>query len=274
MDALTVSALGMFTKLLPLAAVFAALAIAVKRGSIWSALKRARRESEVNIGLVIMNYVILAAFFGSAMAWWSNAMAVSADLARFWTGSAPIFTLAVTLLVGELVIYWRHRIEHLPFLWPMHAVHHSDQTMTWLALLRKHPLAYVLALFADVAPLLLLGLPIWAIAVCAIARTWWGHFIHADVPWTLGVAGKWLISPAAHRLHHIDNLELCGSNYGGMLTIWDRVFGTYVDPAPYVNCRTGVDGGSRGLLGEIARPFAIWFRPRQGDQAPERASQP
>jgi sterol desaturase/sphingolipid hydroxylase (fatty acid hydroxylase superfamily) len=145
--------------------------------------------------------------------------------------------------------------------------------MTWLALLRKHPLAYLLALFVDTVPLLLLGLPVWAIAACALVRSSWGYFIHADVPWTLGPLGKWFIAPAAHRLHHIDDLELCGSNYGGVLTLWDRLFGTWIDPAPYVGCRTGVDGGSRGFLGEVARPFEAWAgrRPVDAPQGPAEA---
>ncbi|GAA4040200.1 sterol desaturase family protein [Parerythrobacter jejuensis] len=271
MDVLAATTLAVIAKLAPMAVLFAMLALVVKRGAVWDALKRSRHESEVNLGLVIINYVILAAFFASAAAWWADALVVSETLAAFWAGATPVLTLVVTLLLGEFVIYWRHRIEHLPALWPMHAVHHSDEAMTWLALLRKHPLAYILALFVDTAPLLLLGLPVWAIAACALVRAWWGHFIHADVPWTLGPVGKWLISPAAHRLHHIDDLQLCGSNYGGVLTLWDRLFGTYIDPAPYVNCRTGVDGGSRGLVGEIARPFEAWAGTRRADTTTKAA---
>ena len=104
------------------------------------------------------------------------------------------------------------------------------------------------------------------IALAAVIRSWWGFFIHADLPWTLGPLGKVLMSPAAHRLHHIDDLVLCGANYGNTLTLWDRLFGTYVDPQPYLNCATGVCGGSRGLVGELARPFV-----RDSHLVPENA---
>lgn len=271
METLATTALVLCLKLAPLAVLFGLLALATKRGAIVEALKRSRRETETNLALVVINYVLLASFFASAAAWWAQSMAASDSLIAFWAGVNPLLVLVVTLLLGEFVIYWRHRSEHLPMLWPMHAVHHSDGAMTWLALLRKHPLAYLLALFVDTAPLLLLGLPVWAIAAVALARAWWGHFIHADVPWTLGVVGKWLISPAAHRLHHINDFELCGSNYGGMLTLWDRLFGTYIDPAPYVDCSTGVDGGSRGLVGEVARPFEAWSGSRAVDAPTETA---
>lgn len=263
------TAFGLLQTLAMLAAFFGVLALAVKRRAIVAALRRSRSETETNLALVAINYVLLATFFSGAAAWWQKSMAASDTLADFWGGLNPVWVLVVTMLAGEFVIYWRHRIEHHPLLWPVHAVHHSDEAMTWLALLRKHPLAYLLALFVDIAPLLLLGLPVWAIAACAFARNLWGYAIHADLPWTLGPLGKWIISPAAHRLHHIDDLALCGSNYGGVLTLWDRVFGTWIDPAPYLNCRTGVDGGSRGFLGEVARPFEAWAGSRAVDAPSE-----
>lgn len=271
MDAFVATTTGVMRDLLPVAVVFGVLAYVVKRDAFMDAFRRSRRETETNLALLVVNYILLATFLASASLWWAQRLALSDTLVAFWAGAPAIVVLAVTLLMSEFVIYWRHRLEHIPLLWPIHAVHHSDETMTWLALIRKHPLAYVLALFFDTAPLLLLGIPVWAIAVVAVVRTWWGYFIHADVPWTLGRAGKWIISPAAHRLHHIDDLELCGSNYGGILTLWDRLFGTYIDPAPYVNCSTGVDGGSRGVMGEIARPFEAWSGRRAVDAPQEPA---
>ena len=257
--------------LVPLAALFGLLALLLKRGAIMAALRQVRRETETNLALIAFNYILMATFFAGIAAWWEGGMAKIAILADFWAGTNAAIVLAATMLVGEFVVYWRHRIEHSPLLWPMHAVHQSDEAMTWLALLRKHPLAYLLALFVDSAPLLLLGLPIWAIAACALVRSGWGYFIHADLPWTLGPLGRWVISPAAHRLHHIDDIELCGSNYGGVLTLWDRLFGTWIDPAPYLDCRTGVDGGSRGFLGEVARPFEAWAGSRPVDAPRETA---
>lgn len=271
MDAIVATTIGVLKTVLPMAVIFGALAYVVKRDAVLEALRRSRRETETNLALLVVNYILLATFFASASVWWAKSLAISDTLLAFWAATPAIVVLAVTLLLSEFVIYWRHRLEHVPLLWPVHAVHHSDETMTWLALLRKHPLAYLLALFVDSAPLLLLGIPVWAIATVAVVRGWWGYFIHADVPWTLGPVGNWIISPAAHRLHHIDDLELCGSNYGGVLTLWDRLFGTYIDPAPYVNCTTGVDGGSRGVMGEIARPFEAWTGRRAVDAPQEPA---
>ena len=116
----------------------------------------------------------------------------------------------------------------------------------------------------DVWLLFLLGFPQWAVAGAIFLRSWWGFFIHADVPWTLGALGKVLISPAAHRLHHIRDEALMGANFGNTVTLWDRLFGTYVDPAGHLDCETGIAEGTRGLLGELGRPFERRYWPGKG----------
>jgi sterol desaturase/sphingolipid hydroxylase (fatty acid hydroxylase superfamily) len=118
---------------------------------------------------------------------------------------------------------------------------------------------------------LLLGLPYGAIAVAFLVRAWWGYFIHADVPWTLGPLGKVLISPAAHRLHHIRDEALMGANYGNTVTLWDKLFGTYVDPAPYLGCETGIAEGTRDFWGELVRPFEARYWKGSAQAAAEPA---
>lgn len=255
MQAWAQSTYDLARELAPVLGVFAPLAVLVKRRAIIDAVRRAHRETLTNIGLVALNSVFLAPFILLPKVWLEAQVSLFPGLANMWdTAPAALAGLAAFLL-AELTIYWRHRLEHHRWWWPIHAVHHSDETITWLTLLRKHPLAKLLSAVVDHLPLLLLGLPLWTIALAAVIRSWWGFFIHADVPWTLGPLSKVLMSPAAHRLHHIDDLEQCGANYGNTLTLWDRLFGTYTDPAPYLNCRTGVCGGSRGLVGELVRPF-------------------
>ncbi len=242
-------------ELAPVLGVFALLAVLVKRRAIVGALRRSHRETLTNIGLVALNGVFLAPFILFPADWLNAQIGLLPSLEQLWNAAPPMVAALVALLLAEFTVYWRHRLEHHRWWWPIHAVHHSDEAITWLTLLRKHPLAKLLAAIVDHLPLVLLGLPLWAIALAALIRSWWGFFIHADLPWTLGPLGRWLMSPAAHRLHHIDDLEMCGANYGNTLTLWDRLFGTYTDPAPYLNCKTGVCGGSRGLVGELARPF-------------------
>ncbi len=251
---------GVFATLWPLAIAFAALAALTKRRRLWAAVRGCRREAVTNLGLVLVNYIILAPIMAVPVAAVAAALPVSPAMQAAWRALPEPLTLIAALLLIEFGAYWRHRLEHDPALWRFHATHHADEHIHWLTVLRKHPVGKFIEMLLDNLPVLLLGVPVWAIVAASLLRSWWGYFIHADVPWTLGPAGKVLISPAAHRLHHIRDEALMGANYGNMLTVWDRVFGTYRDPAAYLNCATGIAEGSRGLWGELARPWDRRYR--------------
>ena len=242
-------------ELLPVALVFGTLAYVTKRKAIIASLRRARGESVTNIVLMLVNALIFVPLIAVPVFAGLLLLPRAAVLTGFWAAMPGIVSVIGAVVLVEFAAYWRHRFEHSPALWRIHATHHADEAMTWLSVRRKHPLGEALALVMDNVPAILLGVPFWAIAVSVIIRGWWGYFIHADVPWTLGVLGKVLISPAAHRLHHIRDETLMGTNYGNMLTVWDKAFGTYCDPAPHLNCETGIAEGTRDAWGELLRPF-------------------
>lgn len=240
--------------------VFGALALFVKRRRILSAMVRAKDEFVTNLGLTLLNLILIAPLVALPEAMIRETIGVNPALVAFWSGVPWALALLATILVADFNVYWRHRAEHHPLLWPIHATHHADTAIHWLSVMRKHPLSKTLSMLVDALLLLLLGLPVAVIVPAMIIRSWWGFFIHADVPWTLGPLGKLLISPAAHRLHHIRDETLMGTNYGNTVTLWDKLFGTYCDPKPYLNCETGIEEGTRGFLGELARPFEKRYR--------------
>lgn len=255
---------------LPAALIFMALAAAIKREKVLAGFKAARREIGTNLGLLLFNGVVLMPLVALPLATYRGLIPRPAALIEFWSGLPAVGVVIVAIVLIDLAAYWRHRLEHRPAFWRIHATHHADEAMNWLTLHRKHPIGELLSLLIDLVPVLLLGLPAWAIVAAALLRAWWGYFIHADVPWTLGPIGKVLMSPAAHRLHHIRDEALMGANYGNTITLWDGLFGTYTDPAPYVNCETGIAEGTRNLTGELLRPFeARYWRAR-----PEAAAEP
>ncbi|GMM93025.1 sterol desaturase family protein [Qipengyuania sp. MTN3-11] len=267
MDAFVETASTATLAIMPVAVVFTLLALAVKRGRIREAWARARAESGTNMALYLVNYVILLPLFLIPVAAIEQAIPSHPAFSAFWeTVGLPLSIFAAIVLI-DLAAYWRHRLEHDPALWRIHATHHADEAMTWFSVNRKHPLARLLSMLADNLVVLALGFPIEAIVLANVIRSWWGFFIHADVPWTLGPLGAVLISPAAHRLHHIRDEALMGANYGNTLTLWDRVFGTYVDAKPYLNCETGIAEGTRSVWGELMRPWEARYR-RQARSAP------
>ena len=244
----------------PMALFFILLAVIVKRAAILDALRRVRREATTNVLLFAINSMIVAPLVAIPFLTITGIVDGERWFAGFWAGVPGVVVLLVTILLIDLVAYWRHRLEHHPALWRYHATHHADTAIHWLSVHRKHPVGKALSMLVDLLLVLALGLPVWAIVLAGVIRTWWGTFIHADVPWTLGPLGKVLISPAAHRLHHIRDEALMGTNYGNTVTLWDRLFGTYVDPAPYIDCETGIEEGTRGILGELARPWEKRYR--------------
>ena len=266
------AAYATFTGLAPVAIVFGLIAFALKRDTMLAGLRRARHEIATNLGLVAFNALLFLPVVSIPVFAALDLLPQSEALVGLWKGVPAALTVLVAIVIIDFAAYWRHRSEHSRWLWPIHATHHADEAMNWLSLRRKHPLGELFSLMVDLVPALLLGLPIWAIVAAGLLRSWWGYFIHADLPWTLGPLGKVLISPAAHRLHHIRDEHLMGFNYGNTVTLWDRLFGSYLDPAPYLDCETGIAEGSRGVLGELARPFEARYRRPIAAMQPEETA--
>jgi sterol desaturase/sphingolipid hydroxylase (fatty acid hydroxylase superfamily) len=130
------------------------------------------------------------------------------------------------LLLFELASYLYHRLAHrVPWLWRLHEVHHSSQTMDWLASFRQHPLEILLQTLAQNGPLVLLGIPLGAHATVLMLLKLNTVFVHANIrvpagPWTEVVA-----TPAFHHRHH----QRAGDtrNYASLFPFIDRLFGTY-----------------------------------------------
>jgi hypothetical protein len=120
--------------------------------------------------------------------------------------------------VGDFIGYWRHRIQHTRWLWPAHAIHHSDTHLTWLSLARMHPIDRFGSAM-DAVLLIALGLPLWALSLNVFIRHWYGYLIHADVPWTLGKAGWILNTPVMHRWHHARDVDGSGYNFATVFSV-------------------------------------------------------
>ena len=254
--------------------VFGLLALVTKRRAIGEAIGRSRKEFTTNLSLALLNSVLLAPFFSTPSQALHNAIGSHPALVAFWERTNEILVLVAAALLIDLAAYWRHRLEHEPGLWRFHATHHSDTAMHWLTVHRKHPVGKLLSVLIDLLPVVLLAFPLWSIAAAQMLRTFWGYFAHADVPWTFGRFDKVMVSPAAHRLHHIRDEKLMGSNYANTFAFIDVLFGTYVDPSNHADCETGIAEGTRGFWGELARPWERRYREpeRTSGQAPQTVS--
>lgn len=187
----------------------------------------------------------------------SNGWTLFRNIFEAW--SAPVVCLAA-VFVGDLVGYWRHRLEHSRMLWAAHSLHHSDEEMTWFTLFRFHPLNRLSTVVIDYGILFALGFPGWAVAIAGAVRHYYGMFIHMNRPWMLGVGGWVLVSPVMHRWHHVRVGQGMRSNYATIFSIFDRAFGTYYVPGPCCE-KLGVEGAIHDeFRAQMLLPFAALWR--------------
>lgn len=242
------------------AAVFGALAIAVKGRKALADARTAAAETRINAVISGIDQLAISPAVGLMIAALSAAAIARLHLptASLWIRLAPGPALLLTIFVGDFVGYWRHRAQHSRWLWPAHAIHHSDTRLTWFSLERMHPVdRFGSAL--DTVVLAALGVPFWAQAGNVFVRHYYGYLIHADLPWTFGKAGLILNSPAMHRWHHARDVKGSGSNFATVFSVFDRAFGTYYQPGP-CEVELGVrEDMGRGALGQYLHPFRTWW---------------
>lgn len=144
--------------------------------------------------------------------------------------SQPVLLQAIEVLfLSDFLIYWGHRLQHrIDFLWRFHKVHHTAETMDWLAAHREHPLDTIYTVGLINLPVFLLGFDLNAIMIIVVFRGIWAIYIHSNVRLNLGFIQKIIGSPALHHWHH--DLERDRGNYSNVSPLMDLLFGTYVCP--------------------------------------------
>lgn len=190
-----------------------------------------------------------------------------ARLALFHWPTGPMWTLASWLaafLLADLGYYLYHRVGHrCAALWAIHGVHHQSERFN-LTIALRHP--WFSDFYAPIfyAPLPLLGIPPEQFFIAITLISFYALTIHSrlfDRP-SLGI----FVTPRTHILHHARNPRYIGKNLGAMFTIWDRLFGTHVEPDPADPPRLGTPAGYQSHDGALAQwlfPAALLHTLRQ-----------
>lgn len=134
---------------------------------------------------------------------------------------------AALFLICDLSYYLIHLMSHrVRFLWASHMLHHSSSKLNYTTVLRG-PVVYLSFRMIFWIPMALIGFPPEMILVTDTLIQLYTVFTHTTVVGRLGIL-EWVFNtPAHHRLHHACNEEYIDRNFGGVLIIWDRLFGTY-----------------------------------------------
>ncbi len=180
---------------------------------------------------------------------------IGSSLLDPWLGGGLCRLLALPWAVALLVFvfadsfatYWTHRMMHaVPIFWRIHRVHHADAEVDVSTSLRNHPLELLVTVPVSVTVIISTGAPPTAVIAAqaiAVAAAIWQH-ADIEVPRLEGILSRFLITPLIHRVHHNPERRLHDSNYGELITLWDRLFGTF---------NPGRGRGRVGLEGRVGR---------------------
>jgi len=141
--------------------------------------------------------------------------------------------LALLFLGEELAYYWMHRASHeVRWLWASHQVHHTPEHIHLASAFRLGATELFSGSWLFYLPLYLLGLHPVAVSAMLGINLMYQFWLHTDLIGRLGPLEWMLNTPAHHRVHHASNPEYLDRNYGGMIILWDRLFGTFAREQP------------------------------------------
>jgi sterol desaturase/sphingolipid hydroxylase (fatty acid hydroxylase superfamily) len=172
---------------------------------------------------------------------------------------APLALLGL-FLGSEFFYYWQHRAAHrVGWMWATHSVHHSPTRMNFTAAIRLGWTANISGNFLFLLPLIWLGFHPFMVLGMLGLNLLYQFFIHTELVGRLGPLEWVLNTPAHHRVHHASNEACLDRNYGGILIIFDRLFGTFTEAPRHELLRYGVLGDAPSN-NPVRIAFAGWRR--------------
>jgi len=185
--------------------------------------KRMYREAGANVLIGIGNGLLSLTAYGLIfiVTLWLVEQVV------LWHIPINVYTWILAVMAADFSYYWMHRIEHkVRFLWAIHSVHHSSKEFDLTTGLR---LAWVEGLFewAFFVPMVLLGFDVVQVTMGIVVVVAYQTWIHTEHIGKLGYLDKIINTPSVHRVHHGSNVKYIDKNFGGILMLWDKLFGTY-----------------------------------------------
>ena len=148
----------------------------------------------------------------------------------------PLWAGVIFAVVSlDLALYFQHWATHrVPLLWRLHKVHHSDPAFDVTTAARFHPIEIIASMLFKMAVVIALGLPVWGVFAFELVFNLATLFTHSNFALPKGIerpVRALVVTPDMHRIHHSAVQRETDSNYGTLLSGWDRLFGTYTERA-------------------------------------------
>jgi alkylglycerol monooxygenase len=158
--------------------------------------------------------------FGIYVLVYRHARLATLDASVWWVWLAA-------LVLYDLLYYWYHRLGHeVNILWAAHVVHHQSEEYNLSTALRQTSSSYLLS-WVFYLPMALAGFPPELFLAVSLVDLLYQFWIHTEQIGSLGAFDRIFASPSNHRVHHAVNDVYLDRNYGGILILWDRLFGTF-----------------------------------------------
>lgn len=180
---------------------------------------------------------------------------------KFWESMPTPLSWLILLLAYDFVLYWVHRWLHTTWLWPMHAVHHSDEHLHFLSWSRAHALETAFIGIFMVLGLTWMGLTVYEIGVLALIKALHQYYVHSNIDWGHGFLRKIIVSPQLHRWHHADIKEAYDKNFASIFPFYDIMFGTYYYPHSAIDVPTGfAESPKNDIVALMCYPLTQWYK--------------
>lgn len=202
------------------------------------------RHAAVNFGLTII-HLIIHTFLALIIIRISDWCVANQFGIVHWAGAGILVTILLTILVVDFFGGWLvHIIEHnIKLLWRFHVVHHADNNVDVTTGLRHHPVESVVRGVFFFVGIVVTGAPMYAVMIYQTVLVFFTAFEHANISlpkWLDNLLSYVFVSPNMHKVHHHWKQPYTDSNYGAILSIWDRLLGTFKKLSPG-EIRYGID---------------------------------
>ncbi len=208
---------------------------------LWIGVRRGNNTYRLNdalssISLGIMSQLV--GLFGGVVTFGMYSLVFNSLAWRPWPVDA-LWTWPVALLLYDLCYYWKHRFGHtIALMWAAHVVHHQSEDYNLSTALRQTSSDWLIG-WLFYLPLALLGVPPLVFVTVALIDLLYQYWVHTQQIGSLGWFDRWFCAPSNHRVHHAVNERYLDKNYGGILIVWDRLFGSFAEEDPAEPCVYG-----------------------------------
>jgi sterol desaturase/sphingolipid hydroxylase (fatty acid hydroxylase superfamily) len=182
--------------------------------------------------------------------------------------SATAWSPTIRIVLGVALLdfsvgYLSHRTLHMSsFLWRFHRIHHCDDFVDVTTTYRTHPVETVWRFLFSVIPVWLVGIPAQAVVIQRLLQAGFGVIEHSNIRLPKRIdrlVSLVCVTPNIHKVHHSRLFAETNSNYGNVLTLYDRVLGTYTPSERAYSVAYGLDDADPAQLGSFRALLAMPF---------------